>query len=84
MEDHEQQADELQEEAERLAGQSDRVQEDIDSARSDFEAKLGDSQAPGLLEEEAAAPGGKGVADEDDEVAEDERENVDAEPGGPA
>jgi hypothetical protein len=84
MEDHEQQADELQEQAEQLAGQSDRVQEDIESARSDFEAKLGDSQAPGLLEEEAAAPGGKGVPNEDDEVAEDERENVDAEPGGPA
>jgi hypothetical protein len=84
MEDHEQQADELQEQAERLADQSDRVQEDIDSARSDLDAKLGDSQAPGLLDEEAAAPGGKGVANEDDKVAEDERENVDAESGGPA
>ena len=84
MEDHEQQADELQQQAEELGEQSDRVQEDIDDARSDFEAKLGDSQAPGLLEEEAAAPGGKGVAHEDDEVAEDERENADAEPGGPA
>jgi hypothetical protein len=85
MEDHEQQADELQQQAERLGEQSDRVQEDIDDARSDFEAKLGDTQAPGLLEEEAAAPGGKGVENEDDErVDEDERENVDAEPGGPA
>jgi len=85
MEDHEQQADELQQQAEELGEQSDRVQEDIDDARSDFEAKLGDSQAPGLLEEEAAAPGGKGVENEDDErVDEDERENVDAEPGGPA
>jgi hypothetical protein len=84
MEDHEQQADELQEQAERLGEQSDRVQEDVEAARSDLESKLGDPQAPGLLEEEAAAPGGKGVAQEDDEVAEDERENVDAEPGGPA
>jgi hypothetical protein len=84
MEDHEQQADELQEQAERLGEQSDSVQEDIDAARSDLDAKLGDSQAPGLLEEEAAAPGGKGVANEDDQVAEDERENVDAEQGGPA
>ena len=84
MEDHEQQADELQEQAQRLGEQSDRVQEDIESARADLDAKLGDSQAPGLLEEEAAAPGGKGVAHEDDDVAEHERENVDAEPGGPA
>jgi hypothetical protein len=84
MEDHEQQAEELQAQAEQLGDQSDRVQEDIDSARSDLEAKLGDTQAPGLLDEEAAAPGGKGVTDEDDEVAEDERENVDAQPGGPA
>jgi hypothetical protein len=85
MEDHEQHADELQQQAEQLGEQSDRVQEDIDDARSDFEAKLGDTQAPGLLEEEAAAPGGKGVENEDDErVDEDERENVDAEPGGPA
>jgi hypothetical protein len=85
MEDHEQQADELQQHAERLGEQSDSVQEDIDDARSDLEAKLGDTQAPGLLEEEAAAPGGLGVADEDDDrVDEDERENVDAQSGGPA
>jgi hypothetical protein len=85
VEDHEQRADELQQEAQRVGEQSDRVQDDIDDARSDFEGKLGDPQAPGLLEEEAAAPGGKGVENEDDErVDEDERENVDAEPGGPA
>ena len=84
MEDHEERAEELQQQAEGLGDQSDRLQESVDDARSDFEAKLGDSQAPGLLEEEAAAPGGKGVANEDDEVAEDERENADAEPGGPA
>jgi hypothetical protein len=85
MEDHEQQADELQQQAEQLGEQSDSVQEGIDDARSDFETKLGDTQAPGLLDEEAAAPGGKGVENEDDErVDEDERENVDAESGGPA
>jgi hypothetical protein len=84
MEEHEQQLDELDEQGDRLGEQSDQVQEDIDDARSDLDSKLGDSQAPGLLEEEAAAPGGKGVAHEDDEVAEDERENVDAQPGGPA
>jgi hypothetical protein len=85
MEDHEQQADELQEQADQLGEQSDRLQDEIDDARSDFESKLGDTQAPGLLEEDAAAPGGRGVNDEDDErVDEDERENVDAQPGGPA
>jgi hypothetical protein len=85
MEDHEQQADELQQQAERLGEQSDSLQEGIDDARADLEAKLGDTQAPGLLEEEAAAPGGKGVANEDDErVDEDARENVDADQGGPA
>jgi chaperonin cofactor prefoldin len=67
MEDHEQRADELAEETDRLGEQSDGVQEHIDDTRSDLDAKLGDSQAPGLLDEEAAAPGGKGVADEDDE-----------------
>jgi hypothetical protein len=85
MEDHEQQADELQQQAERLGEQSDSVQEDIDAARSDLDSKLGDGQAPGLLEEAAAAPGGKGVQNEDDErVDEGERENVDADQGGPA
>jgi hypothetical protein len=79
MEEHEQRADELAQQADRLAEQSDRVQGHIDDARSDLDAKLGDVQAPGLLEEEAAAPGGKGVAEVDDE-----RENVDAQPGGPA
>jgi hypothetical protein len=68
MEDHEQRAEELEQQAERLGDQSDRVQDDIDDARSDLESKLGDGQAPGLLDEEAAAPGGKGVANDDDEA----------------
>jgi hypothetical protein len=67
MEDHEQRADELEQQADRLEQGSDRVGGDIDDVRSDVESKLGDPQAPGLLDEEAAAPGGKGVADEDDE-----------------
>ena len=84
MEEHEQRADELAQQADRLAEQSERVQGHIDDARSDLDAKLGDVQAPGLLEEEAAAPGGKGVAGEDDDRVDDERENVDAQPGAPA
>lgn len=85
MEGHEEKADELQQQAERLGEQSDRVQENIDGARSDLEAKLGDTQAPGLLDEEAAAPGGTGDANEDDaRVDDEERENADAEQGGPA
>jgi hypothetical protein len=66
MEDHEQRAEELQQEAQRVGEQSDRVQDDIDDVRSDFEGKLGDPQAPGLLEEEDAAPGGAGVESEDE------------------
>jgi hypothetical protein len=35
--------------------------------RSDFEGKLGDIQAPGLLEKEEAAPGGLGESEEEEE-----------------
>jgi hypothetical protein len=64
MQDHDEKAAELERQADRLGDQSDEVQEHVDQARSDFEGKLGDSQAPGLQEEEAAAPGGLGE-DED-------------------
>jgi hypothetical protein len=64
MEEHEKKAEELEQEADELEERGDRVEEDIDDTRSEFEGKLGDSQAPGLLEEEAAAPGGTGE-DED-------------------
>ena len=67
MEDHEERADELEREADRLGDQTDEVQDDIDRVRSDFEGKLGDIQAPGLVEEEEAAPGGLGEAEEADE-----------------
>ena len=84
-EEHDKQADEAERNADELAEQSDKVGGDIDDARSDFESKLGDVTAPGLLEEAAAAPGGKGVEDEDDDrVDEGERENADAQSGGPA
>ena len=66
MEDHEEKADELERQADRLDAQTDEVQRDIDHARSDFEGKLGDTQAPGLQEEEAAAPGGLGEGEDDD------------------
>jgi hypothetical protein len=71
MEEHEQRADEFEQEADELEEKGDRVERDIDKTRSDFEGKLGDVQAPGLLEEEAAAPGGTG-------------EDEDAESGGSA
>ena len=67
MEDHEEKADELESQADRLGDQSDEVQEDIDQVRSDFEGKLGDIQAPGLVPEEEAAPGGLGEAEESDD-----------------
>lgn len=76
MEEHEEKAEELEREADRLQGQRDEVDERIGRARSDLEQKLGDGQAPGLLDEEAAAPGGTGESSE--------QENVDAQPGGPA
>lgn len=60
MEDHEEKADELEREVDDLERQGDQVEEGIDDARSDLERKLGDTQAPGLLDEEAAAPGGTG------------------------
>ena len=64
MEEHEQKAEELEQQADRLEAQSDEVDEHIGEARSDLEGKLGDTQAPGLLEEEAAAPGGLGESEE--------------------
>ena len=67
MEEHEQRAEQLEQEADRLQEQSDEVGEDIDEARSDLDAKLGDEQAPGLLDEEAAAPGGTGADEEGEE-----------------
>jgi hypothetical protein len=87
MEEHEQKADELEQEADRLEEHSEEVGDSIDDARSDLESKLGDVQAPGLLEEEAAAPGGTGPPDEaehDERVDDDQLENVDAQSGGPA
>jgi hypothetical protein len=71
VEDHEERADELERQADRLDDQSDEVQDDIDQVRSDFEGKLGDTQAPGLLEEDAAAPGGLGEAEEGEDDADE-------------
>ena len=67
MEDHDEKADELERDADRLEEQNEEVQGHVDEVRSDFEGKLGDTQSPGLLEEEAAAPGGLGESDEDGE-----------------
>jgi hypothetical protein len=66
MEDHEERAEELQQQQEKLGERSDAVQSQIDDARSDLEGKLGDTTAPGLVDEEAAAPGGKGVENDDE------------------
>lgn len=67
MEEHDEKADEYEQQADELEEHGDRVEQGIDDARSDFESKLGDSQAPGLLKEEEAAPGGLGKDEEDDE-----------------
>jgi hypothetical protein len=68
MEEHEQKADELEQVADHLGEQSERVGDQITDARSDLEAKLGDSEAPGLLDDEAAAPGGKGTSEDDEDA----------------
>jgi chaperonin cofactor prefoldin len=60
MEEHDQKAEELEREVDDLERQGDAVGQNIDDARSDLEQKLGDQKAPGLLDEEAAAPGGTG------------------------
>jgi outer membrane murein-binding lipoprotein Lpp len=73
MAEHDEKADELERQADRLGEQSDEVQDDIDQVRSDFESKISDaSQAPGLLDEESAAPGGLGKAEEDGDDDADE------------
>jgi predicted nucleic acid-binding Zn-ribbon protein len=66
MEEHEQKAEELEHEADRLEERRDELDDEISENRSDFEAKLGDTQAPGLLEEEDAAPGGLGPSEEEE------------------
>jgi hypothetical protein len=66
MEEHEEKADELERDTDRLEEQSEEVQGHVDEVRSDFEGKLGDAQAPGLLEEEDAAPGGLGPSEDVD------------------
>ena len=49
--EHEERADELMEEADRLGTPSEELKEEIEDTRSDWEAKKGDSQVPGALEE---------------------------------
>lgn len=65
MEDHDERADQLEKQADELEEQGDRVEQEIDDTRSDYESKLGDSKAPGLLDDADAAPGGLG--EEEDE-----------------
>jgi hypothetical protein len=69
MEEHEKKAEELEQQADRLEEKRDEVDPHIGEVRSDFEGKLGDSQAPGLLDEEAAAPGGLGDSEEGEDNA---------------
>ena len=83
-EEHDKQVDALEREADQMEEQRDRLDRQIDDTREDFEQKLSSTTAPGLVEEAAAAPGGKGASEDDERVDEDERENVDADEGGPA
>ena len=84
-EEYDKQADDLERQADHMEEQRDRLDRQISDTREDFEQKLSSSTAPGLVEEAAAAPGGWGVEDVDEDRAdEDERENADADEGGPA
>lgn len=82
MKDHEERADELDQRAERAGEASEDLEGDIKQAKSDWEAKKGDQQVPGALEEGEAgdtesetSATGEGEPDE---------ENVAGEDGGPA
>jgi hypothetical protein len=55
--EHEERADELMEEAERLGKPSEQLKDEIDEARSDWEAKKGDQQVPGALDEDEVDAG---------------------------
>ena len=74
MEGHDRKADELEQEADRMGEQTDRVSQDIDDVRTDFESKLGDPQAPGLVDEEDAAPGGTGASDDTGDAGDTEKD----------
>jgi hypothetical protein len=51
VEDHEERADELEQEADRVGEASEGLKGDIKQAKSDWEAKKGDQQVPGALDE---------------------------------
>ena len=78
--EHEERADELDREADRMEKDSKDLEDDISETKSDWEAKKGDSQVPGALDEgeagdtESETPAtGEGEPDE---------ENVAGEGGG--
>ena len=80
MEDHEQRADELDREADAVQRESEGLKDDIRQAKSDWEAKKGDSQVPGALDE-----GEAGDLEGDTEATgegEPDDENVAGEGGG--
>ena len=83
-EEHDKQADDLERQADQMEEQGERVDRQIDDTREDFKQKLSSPTAPGLLDKAAAAPGGAGASEDDERLDEDERENVDADQGGPA
>lgn len=78
--EHEEQADALESETEDMEALGGTVSEHIEAARSDWESKKSSGDVPGALDEDAAAPGGYGVADDEETGG----EKPDAESGGPA
>ena len=75
--EHEERAEELMNEADRAGRASDELEQDIRETKSDWEAKKGDSQVPGALEEgetgdvESDTPAtGEGEPDEENAAGE--------------
>jgi hypothetical protein len=78
--EHEERADELEREAKRMEKDSKELEQDISDTKSDWEAKKGDSQVPGALDEgEAGDTKSETPATGEGEP---EQENVAGEGGG--
>jgi hypothetical protein len=75
VEGHEERADELEREAKAMGRESERLEDDVRQAKSDWDAKKGDSQVPGALDESEAGDF-EGDSDEDDGEGEPDEEDA--------
>jgi hypothetical protein len=70
-EPHEERANELEKQADVLEDHGETVGDMVDGQREDWDQKLSESGPPGAATREAAAPGGLGEEDEDEDGSED-------------